>query len=348
MRPVDDYLNAALSGNRRGAWRLARDLLESGASFEQVVDELLVPAQHEIGERWYRREATVSDEHLVTGITESALERMGALTLPNEGHGGHVVVCCPEQEPHTLPGRMFADLLRSRGWSVAFLGASNPPRDVGVFLDRIRPTALVISCFLPLHYTGVATLTEVSHRYSIPVLAGGRSLERRPHIAARLGSDGEARDIDAVDRILQAWDQAPPTDLAEPSLRLEGIELEGRADDIAAAVSAELLAQWSPLTGSDRRLLDRAEDGLAVLIRFAAAAVLVDDPSVFDEHLSWLGPLVATLGLPDDALLAVLDTTGTALAGDYPEAAALLTHHAIDLRSPDRDRRDVNPANRRR
>jgi methanogenic corrinoid protein MtbC1 len=348
MSPVDDYLTAALSGNRRGAWRLARDLLESGASFEQVVNDLLGPAQHEIGERWYRREATVSDEHLVTGITESALERMGALTLPTEAHRGHIVVCCAEQESHTLPARMFADLLRSRGWSVAFLGAANPPRDVGVFLDRIRPTALVVSCFLPLHFSGVATLTEVAHRYAIPVLVGGRSLERRPHVAARLGSDGEAGDIDAVDGLLQKWSREPPINLTEPSLRLEGIELDGRADDVSAAVSAELMAQWSPLTASDQQLLDRAEDGLAVLIRFAAAAVLVDDPSVFDEHVSWLGPLVATLGLPDGALLAVLDTTATAVAADCPEAAALLTRRAIDLRSNAHDTRDVDPASERR
>lgn len=337
MNPLDDYLTSALAGNRRGAWRLARDLLESGASFEQVVDDLLVPAQHEIGERWYRREATVSDEHLVTGITESALERMGALTLPTDAHRGHVVVCCPELEPHTLPARMFADLLRSRGWSVAFLGASNPPRDIGVFLDRIRPVALIVSCFLPLHFGGVATLTEVAHRYSIPVLAGGRSLEDRPHVAAGLGSDGEASNIDDVDRLLRRWSRASPTEFVEPTLRLEGIELDSRADDLAATISAELLAQWDPATGSDRRLLDQAEDGLALLIRFAAAAVLVDDPSVFDDHVGWLGPMVITLGLPENGLLAAMEATARALAEVSPEAEALMTRSADQLRSDHSD-----------
>jgi methanogenic corrinoid protein MtbC1 len=337
MHLVDDYLSAALAGNRRGAWRVARDLLESGASFEQVLTDLLVPAQLEIGERWYRREATVSDEHLVTGITESALERMAALSLPTEPHRGHVVVCCPELELHTLPARMFADLLRSRGWSVAFLGASNPPRDVGVFLERIQPIALIISCFLPLDFGGIATLTEVAHRFSIPVVAGGRSLEGRPHIGARLGSDGEASDIDAVDRLLRRWSREPPTTLAEPTLRLEGIELDGRADDVAATASAELLRTWSPLSASDRQLLDQAEDGLVVLIRFAAAAVLVDDPTVFDDHLEWLDPLVATIGLPDDGLRSALLATAEALAGNSPKAEALLARCADDLGSDDSD-----------
>ena len=333
MQPVDEYLSAALAGNRRGAWRLARDLLESGASFEQVLDELLVPAQFEIGERWYRREATVSDEHLVTGITESSLERMAALSLPTAVHDGHVVVCCPELELHTLPARMFADLLRSRGWSVAFLGAANPPRDVGVFLDRIQPIAVIVSCFLPLHFGGVATLTQVAHRYSIPVLAGGRSLERRPHVAARLGSDAEAGDIDAVDALLQRWQQEPPTSLAEPTLRLEGMDLDERADEVAATVSARLLHEWSPLSASDRQILDRAEDGLTVLIRFAAAAVLVDDRSVFDEHLAWLGPLVPGFEIPDDALHTAVVATADALAGRSAAAEALLDRSAEQLRT---------------
>ncbi len=337
MQPVDDYLSAALAGNRRGAWRLARDLLESGASFEDVIDDLLVPAQFEIGERWYRREATVSDEHLVTGITESSLERMAALSLPTDLQDGHVVVCCPELELHTLPARMFADLLRSRGWSVAFLGASNPPRDIGVFLDRIEPIALIVSCFLPLHFGGVVTLTEVAHRYSIPVLAGGRSLENRPKIAARLGSDGEARDIDEVDHLLHRWKTEPPTTLAEPTLRLEGLDLDDRADEVAATVSAGLLRQWSPPNASDRQILDRAEDGLTVLIRFAAAAVLVDDPTVFDDHLSWLGPLTAGFGLPDDALPTAMTAAADALDGRSPAAKELLARSAARLSPDDRD-----------
>lgn len=331
MHPVDQYLSAALAGNRRGAWRLARDLLESGASFEQVIDDLLGPAQREIGERWYRREATVSDEHLVTGITESSLERMAALSLPTDVHEGHVVVCCPELELHTLPARMFADLLRSRGWSVAFLGASNPPRDVGVFLDRIQPIAVIVSCFLPLHFGGVATLTEVAHRFSIPVLAGGRSLEHRPEVAARLGSDGDASDIDAVDRLLQRWQREPPTSLAEPTLRLEGMDLDDRADEVAATVSAVLLQQWSPLSATDRQILDRAEDGLTVLIRFAAASVLVDDPTVLEEHLAWLGPLMASFEIPDDALHTAVVATAEAVTGQSPAAGALLARSAIDL-----------------
>ena len=343
MQSVDDYLSAALAGNRRGAWRLARDLLESGASFEQVIDDLLVPAQFEIGERWYRREATVSDEHLVTGITESSLERLAALSLPTDVREGHIVVCCPELELHTLPARMFADLLRSRGWSVAFLGASNPPRDVGVFLDRIQPVALVVSCFLPLHFGGVATLTEVAHRFSIPVLAGGRSLEHRPAVAARLGSDGEAVDIDAVDLLLSRWSGEPPTSFAEPALRLEGLELDGRADEMAAQVSAGLLQQWSPPDATDRQILDRAEDGLTVMIRFAAAAVLVDDPTVFEDHLAWLDPLMAGFELPDDALHTAVQATAAALAADSPAATALLTRSAIDLRSDDRDTSSSTP-----
>ena len=336
MQPVDEYLSAALAGNRRGAWRLARDLLESGASFEQVVDDLLVPAQFEIGERWYRREATVSDEHLVTGITESSLERMAALSLPTDVHDGHVVVCCPELELHTLPARMFADLLRARGWSVAFLGASNPPRDVGVFLDRIQPIALIVSCFLPLHFGGVATLTEVAHHYGIPVLAGGRSLENRPEVAARLGSDGAAGDIDAVDDLLHLWKSDPPTTPAEPTLRLEGMDLDSRADEVAAEVSGRLLRQWSPPDAADREILDRAEDGLTVLIRFAAAAVLVDDPTVFDDHLAWVAPLMAGFDLPADALQTATRATAEALDGGSPATAALLSRSPVDLRSVNR------------
>ena len=55
------------------------------------------------------------------------------------------------------------------------------------------------------------------------------------------------------------------------------------------------------------------------------------------DHLEWLGPLVTTLGLPDDGLRSALLATAEALAGNSPEAEALLARCADNLGSDDSD-----------
>src|SRR4028119_1045642 len=123
---------------------------------------------------------------------------------------GHVLVACAEGDWHSLPAQAIAEVLRTRGWDVSFLGASTPASHVGFYLDRRPatavavscsggppplgrrqpggvapaavvgshrarrpPTAVAVSCSVALSLMGVRQLVEVAHERRIPVLAGG-------------------------------------------------------------------------------------------------------------------------------------------------------------------------------
>lgn len=184
---VEDYLAVAAAGDSRAGVRLALDALDRGVPYEDVVVDLLGVAQHESGQRWLHNSWSVADEHVVSGVTQKALDAL-ASTLDEDPTMGPVVVACAEGDWHSLAGQMFAELLRGRGVEVVFLGASTPASHVAELLSRRGTEALTVSCNLPLFFGGVVALVDAAHARGIPVLAGGRGLGSGPSWSSRLGS----------------------------------------------------------------------------------------------------------------------------------------------------------------
>ncbi|MFP4513153.1 MAG: B12-binding domain-containing protein, partial [Acidimicrobiales bacterium] len=176
---VDEFIALAVEGNSKAAVDLVLELLDDLVPSETIITELLAPVQREVGARWQRNELSVADEHLASGVTESALHALVGVDAVR-AESGLVVVACAEGDWHTLAAKMFAEQLRGRGVVVAFLGASTPAEHIATFLRRHRPEALAVSCTSPLFYTGVAPLADAAHAAGIPVLVGGRALTREP------------------------------------------------------------------------------------------------------------------------------------------------------------------------
>ena len=79
----------------------------------------------QVGQLWQSALWSVIDEHIATGVAETALSA-AAVVDRRAPTRGHVVVACVEGDWHSLPARMVAEVLESEGWSVRFLGASHP------------------------------------------------------------------------------------------------------------------------------------------------------------------------------------------------------------------------------
>jgi len=321
---VEKYLSEAVEGHGRASARLALDQIDLGVHCEDVIVNLLAASQHEVGERWLANEWTVADEHLASGATQHALDAL-ASTIDVPEPIGSVLVVCAEGDWHSLPAQMLAEMLRSRGYDVACLGASTPVDHVLDLVGRRRPDAVAVSCNLPIFFRGVARLADAAHTRGIPVLAGGRAMGTDERRAKRLGADGWAPNLDSAVRLLRRWQQEPPELLAGPTTLDEGaVQLELSADDVAA----DALAQWSlafPLGSSyDDAQLSKTREDLAFITRFVAAALLVRDPSVLTEFLDWRGALQANRGVPPRALEVELDVLVPLLTGHDRRAGRLL------------------------
>lgn len=318
---LEQYLDLARGGYRQQAVRLVTGLADTGVPTPTIITELLVPAQAVTGERWQTGRWTVADEHLVTGVSQAALEALSHGESPQQK--GRVVSVCAESDWHALPSQMFAELLRGHGYDVEFLGASVPADDVGAYLARRRPDALAVTCNLALSYPGVARLVDAAHRHSVPVLAGGAALTAAR--AERLGADGWAADAAGADQLLTDWRHRSPTiDTRPVALDTAALSLESRAAEIADQCMAALHARLPDMAGYDARQLEHTHDDLAYIVRFAAAARLVDDPQVFGDFLAWLDPLLASRGVPPAALRAGLDVVAEVAEPLDAEAAQLI------------------------
>ena len=321
---VEPFLEHAIRGDASSAVGLTLDVVDQGASVESVVVDLLAAAQYECGERWQRNDWGVADEHLVSGVTQRCLGAVANTVAPATPTGS-VVVACAEGDWHSLPAQMLAEVLRSRGLAVAFLGASTPSDHVARLLVRDRPDALIITCNLAPFFAGVATLADAAHRTGTPVIAGGRALRSGPGRALRLGADAWAPDVSAAVATLRPWAGDRPRVSPDPT-PFDGVAmiLDLDSSHLAAEALVSMVASQPWMSGYNTQQLARTREDLAFIVRFIAAARLVDDPSVLMEFLDWLSSVLGARNVPTAALVAGLEALAPLVDEADPKAGLLI------------------------
>lgn len=319
---IEQFLSRAMKGDARGGTRFVLDLLDRGVPSGEVIVDLLGAAQRRVGERWVANAYTVADEHVISGVVQRALDAMADALEPPPAQG-LVAVACAEGEWHSLPAQMFAELLRIRGFTVTFLGASTPVEHVARLLTRQSPDAVAISCHLPLHFAGVTRLADAAHAQGIPVLAGGQALSHHPTRARRLRADACPAGIDDADAVLRAWQHDKPTALDPwmPDSAVGTLDLE--APSIAAEAFDTLLTTYPSVSDYTDAQLARTREDLAYITRFVAAASLVGDPSVLTDFLHWLLTLLSARGVPANAVHAGLAALAPIIDRTHPPSGEL-------------------------
>jgi methanogenic corrinoid protein MtbC1 len=323
---VERFLDLAIAGDTKAAVRLAIDALDDDVPERDIIVGLLAAAQRESGNRWHRNEWSVADEHLVSGVVQSVLDVLEAFGTGVDASTEHgfVAVACAEGDWHAVPAHMFANMLRAEGFAVAFLGSSTPAEHVADFLANRHPDALAISCNIPLYFNGVTRLATVAHDNGVPVLAGSRALGDRPDRALRLGADAWAPDVPTAAAVLDGWHEHGPPLLAAPvSVDVVALDLDSRAQDLAATAFESLTERFPAMAQYDQRQLARTREDLAFIVRFVAAAQLVDDPTVLTDFLDWLRDLLVARHVPAAALTAGLEVLAPELQQFSPATAAL-------------------------
>ena len=306
------YLDRLADGDADGARRLVTALLREGVAPAALAEQVLAPAQREVGERWYREVWTVADEHAATAVTEHALA-----AVPRSEQGPRVVVALPEGEWHALAGRLAAT---ASGVRARALGPGLPADQLLLHLDAERPDALALSCTLATNLLAAADSIAAAHLVGVPVIAGGRAFGSDPRRALHLGAD--------------AW-AASATQIGElaPGLAVTGrkghVPAEARLADAVPrdvlVLALERQAAASPWVArmSDRQRQKSLED-LRWITRHAAAALACDDESVLHDLLQWLDGLLTRRGVPAQVLPDGTAYLADVLEADTPQVAALV------------------------
>ena len=107
----------------------------------QALEQVVVPAAHEIGQLWSDNEASVAAEHLLTLHCQRRLHRLIEAS-PRQPTQLRAMSACFPDDLHELGMLMVTFYLLRLGLSVSYLGASLPIKSLGEALS-LRPVSFV-------------------------------------------------------------------------------------------------------------------------------------------------------------------------------------------------------------
>ncbi|WP_433393357.1 cobalamin B12-binding domain-containing protein [Micromonospora sp. KLBMP9576] len=319
----DSYLACLEEADEYAATEVATGLLAAGVPAERVLLDLVAPAQAEVGERWARNEWSVAQEHAATHISERVVAAVASYVNPRPTRG-RIVVACMDGEWHALPPRLVAEVLRLRGWQVTFLGASVPAAHLVSYLHRHDAHAVALACALPVRLPHAHRMIEACRRVDVPVVVGGRGFGADGRWARLLGAAWapDAPSAAALVADERALRRVPPAELSHLADDEYASLLKRRGELIDGAL-AELRERAPGTRDYTPSQLDSTISDLGYIVDFLAAALYVDDMSLFTEFVGWLVEILTSRGVPAPAVAVTLGHYGRVLR-DFPRAARFL------------------------
>jgi methanogenic corrinoid protein MtbC1 len=307
VQPIDDeveagrlrFLSSALLAERSGAADVAAELLAGGADPRRLITELLAPVQQLVGERWAEARCSVGQEHAVTAVSDAVLSTLTVGFEPAPWRE-HAVVVCAEGEVHSLPGRMAAELLLLDGFRVTYLGAPLSAGHLARVLADLDADLVAVSCTRVANLPGAARSLAAARALGFDTAVGGGAIAGDRRRAATLGATvwlelGEG---------LRPLPQAGSLDLVtwEP--------LELAAGTLAGSAVATLSARG--LVDADAFRREEVQASIEDGVRVVAAAGMVGEPQLVDEHAGWMTRMFAAHGYPPALVPAIWEVLARA------------------------------------
>ena len=156
-RTGEQYLDACMDylTNLDGAG-LEATLAEASIALSTPVllESLITPLLHKIGEGWRRGSLRVAHEHMTTGVVRSLLGNLRKSgSVPSTAP--ELVVAAPAGQRHELGALMVAVAAASDGWKVTYLGADLPATDIADAALKRNARAVALSIVHPADDPGL-------------------------------------------------------------------------------------------------------------------------------------------------------------------------------------------------
>jgi DNA-binding transcriptional MerR regulator len=197
-------LTASLDRLHEQAANTALDRLFAAYTVETVLQEVVLPYLHRLGERWATGEVSVAQEHFASNLLRGRL--LGLAQGWGQGRGPAAVLACVPGEQHELGLLAFGVALRRRGWRITYLGTDSPIGAVADISRSVQPAVVVLLSMNPEGFLDHAPDIEKLAGQVLVMIAGpGATPEatRQTHTQA-LAQDPVSAAV-TIDR-----DHAPP------------------------------------------------------------------------------------------------------------------------------------------
>jgi methanogenic corrinoid protein MtbC1 len=197
-RLAASYLLAILEGDRQGAAKIVLDAAGDGWTIMDLYNQVLAPAQREVGRMWLKDEINVADEHLATATTKSVMSRLRGLASEEPVNGKTVVAAAVQNNQHDLGLLMVADVFELHGWRTIALGASLPIVDLIQATETHQADLLLISAALgsqlPAVRDTIRAVRANDATKQTKIIVGGPAFVGVADLATEYGADGYAAD----------------------------------------------------------------------------------------------------------------------------------------------------------
>lgn len=152
---------------------------------ETVCINVLQRGLSELGEMWYRNEATVQQEHFTAALAQRKLDALIA-AAPPPVHPQMVMMGGTPGEDHYFSLVLMTLLLRRHGFPVIYLGANVPLMQFDETLSLVKPALVVLSA---QQLITAASLYEVATRighFDTKIAYGGRIFSILPELRKKI------------------------------------------------------------------------------------------------------------------------------------------------------------------
>jgi DNA-binding transcriptional MerR regulator len=203
------YLTASLDRLDEQAAGAALDRLFAAYTVETVLQDVVLPYLHRLGERWEAGEVSVGQEHFASNLLRGRL--LGLAQGWGQGQGPGAVLACLPGEHHELGLLAFGVALRRRGWRITYLGTNSPIGAVADVARSLRPSVVVLLSMNPDNSLDHAREIEQLAKQVPIVIAGmGATLEVARQTQTRVLDQDPVSAAETIDRDHPAHADARP------------------------------------------------------------------------------------------------------------------------------------------
>lgn len=190
---ADLYLDLCLAAARRldvAELELHLHRASVALSRTNLMERLLVPLLHRIGDLWHRGELRPSHEHVASAVVRSFLGGMyHACDTP--ATAPHLLSTTPPRQRHELGALMVAAVASGEGWQATYLGPDLPPEEIAAAARDKGARVVALSLIYPPDDPRLGDDLRRLRRLlppSISLVVGGRASRAYARILDEIGA----------------------------------------------------------------------------------------------------------------------------------------------------------------
>jgi 5-methyltetrahydrofolate--homocysteine methyltransferase len=202
MTNYDALKAAIIKGSRNDVTAIVKAAIDAGEDFNALLDNAMIPAMREIGEKFSRNEAYVPELLIAARAMQSGLALIEPLLAASGRKSlGTVAIGTVKGDLHDIGKNLVAIMLKGAGYDVVDLGVNC---DTAKFEEGVAKGATVVACSSLLTTTMPYMRDVVEHfkGKGVKVIIGGAPITQA--YADEIGAYGYSEDANGAVKLADA------------------------------------------------------------------------------------------------------------------------------------------------